>query len=86
MDWEWTYELSLFPKIARQFKSIYEESSVLVMKSQYGKVIDLESFMTDGRYTEPADGKTFDIRKMLEEVKRIGRPLTEAEAEKFRIL
>ena len=56
-----------------------------MLSANYGKVIDLESFMTDSRYTEPSDGKTFDIRKMLEEVKRIGRPLTDNEAEKFRI-
>ena len=56
-----------------------------MLSKNYGNVIDLESFMTDGRYTEPSDGKRFEWRKMLEEVKRIGRPLTEAEAEKFRI-
>lgn len=51
----------------------------------YGNVIDLEMYAKDGRLTEPSDGKLFDYRKMIELVKQLGRPLTEKEAEQFRI-
>ena len=56
-----------------------------VAKKNYGKVIDLEQYAKDSRLTEPSDGKIFDYRKMLELVKQLGRPLTEKEAEDFRI-
>ena len=35
--------------------------------------------------TEPSDGKIFDYRRMYELVEQLGRPLTDKEAEKFRI-
>lgn len=54
-------------------------------KTEYGKVIDLEQYTKDGRLTEPSDGKIFDYRKMFEVVKSLGRPLTEKEAEQYRI-
>lgn len=54
-------------------------------KSNYGKVIDLERYSKDGRLTEPSDGKVFNYRAMYELVKQLGRPLTEIEAERFRI-
>lgn len=54
-------------------------------KSEYGNIIDLEKYSTDGRLTEPSDGKIFDYRKMLEVIKQLGRPLTEKEAEEYRI-
>lgn len=54
-------------------------------KQNYGNVIDLEQYAKDSRLTEPSDGKIFDYRKMLELVKQLGRPLTEKEAEDFRI-
>ena len=56
-----------------------------VAKKSYGKVIDLEQYAKDSRLTEPSDGKIFDYRKMLELVKQLGRPLTDKEAEQFRI-
>ena len=56
-----------------------------VAKQNYGKVIDLEQYAKDSRLTEPSDGKIFDYRKMLELVNQLGRPLTEKEAEDFRI-
>ncbi len=58
---------------------------ITMMKNQFGKVVDLEKFVTDGRLTEPSGGKRFEWRKMIDEVKKIGRPLTEDEAEKFKI-
>lgn len=33
-------------------------------------VVDLERFVKDGRLTEPSDGKQFEWKKMIEEVKR----------------
>lgn len=54
-------------------------------KREYGKVIDLEQYFNDGRLTVPSDGKIFDYRKMLEAVKQLRRPLTENEAEQYRI-
>ncbi len=54
-------------------------------KTNYGNVVDLERYAKDTRLTEPSDGKIFDYRKMLEIVNELGRPLTEKEAEKFRI-
>lgn len=56
-----------------------------VAKQNYGKVIDLEQYAKDSRLTEPSDGKIFDYRNMLKLVKQLGRPLTEKEAENFRI-
>lgn len=56
-----------------------------VAKQNYGKVIDLEQYAKDSRLTEPSDGKIFDYRKMLELVKQLGRPLTDKEAEDYRI-
>ncbi len=56
-----------------------------MVKQNYGKVIDLEKYAKDTQLTEPSDGKIFDYRKMLELVKRLGRPLTDVEAEQFRI-
>ena len=54
-------------------------------KENYGKVIDLEKYASDGRLTEPSDGSRFEWRKMIEEVKRLGRPLTNSEMEKYRV-
>lgn len=54
-------------------------------KNNYGKVIGLERYTNDTRLTEPSDGKIFDYRKMFELVKQLGRPLTDQEAEQFRI-
>lgn len=54
-------------------------------KTDYGKIVDLERYAKDSRLTEPSDGKSFDYRKMLELVEQLGRPLTDTEAEQFRI-
>ena len=45
----------------------------------------LERYAKDGRLTEPSDGIRYEWRKMIEEVKRLGRPLTEKESEVFKI-
>lgn len=54
-------------------------------KQNYGSVIDLEKYAKDSRFTEPSDGKLFDYHKMIKLVEQLGRPLTDEEAEQFRI-
>lgn len=46
---------------------------------------DIADYAKDGRLTEPSDGKRYEWRKMIELVKQLGRPLTDKEAEEFRI-
>ena len=46
---------------------------------------DITYYAKDGRLTEPSDGKRYEWRKMIEKVKKIGRPLTDEESEEFRI-
>lgn len=53
--------------------------------NKYGEVINLEKYANDGRLTEPSDGTRFEWRKMIDEVKKLGHPLTEKESEKFKI-
>lgn len=62
-----------------------EESLSKALTDDTGRGVDLERFVTDGRLTEPSDGKRFEWRNMIDEVKKLGRPLTEDEAEKFRV-
>lgn len=57
----------------------------MAKNNYYGKVIDLETHAKDGRLTEPSDGIKYEWRKMIEEVKRLGRPLTDEETETFKI-
>lgn len=45
----------------------------------------IEKYAKDGRLTEPSDGKRYEWRKVIDEVKRLGRPLTDAELEKFKV-
>jgi hypothetical protein len=56
-----------------------------VLNENYGKVVDIERFSSDGRLTEHSDGSVFDYHKMLEAVNLLGRPLTDKEAEIYRI-
>ena len=46
---------------------------------------DIAAYAKDGRLTEPSDGKRYEWRKMIIRVKQLGRPLTEKEAENYRI-
>ena len=46
---------------------------------------DIAYYAKDSRLTEPSDGKRYEWRKMIELSKELGRPLTEEEAEEFRI-
>ncbi len=54
-------------------------------KINYGQIVDLEQYAKDGRLTDPSDGKIYDYREMIERVAQLGRPLTDKEAEQFRI-
>lgn len=56
-----------------------------VLNSKYGEVIDLEKYANDTVLTEHSDGRIFDYHNMLELVNKLGRPLTDKEAERFRI-
>lgn len=48
-----------------------EESLSQALADDTGRVVDLERFVTaDGRLTEPSDGKCFEWRKMIDEVKK----------------
>lgn len=44
---------------------------------------DLESVLTDTRLTESSNG-SYRWKDMIEEVKRLGRPLTEEEVERYK--
>lgn len=46
---------------------------------------DIAYYATDSRLTEPSDGKRYEWRKMINRSKELGRPLTEEEAEEFRV-
>ncbi len=44
---------------------------------------DITEYIKDGRLCEPNDGKKYRMRELVDEVKRLGRPLTEKEAIRF---
>ena len=46
---------------------------------------DIAYYANDSRLTNPSDGKRYEWRKMIELSKQLGRPLTDEEAEAFRI-
>ena len=56
-----------------------------VTRKKYGNVVNLEKFADDGRLTEPSNRKRYVWIKMIDLVEKLGRPLNEREAEKFRI-
>lgn len=59
---------------------------MLTMTEQKPEYIhDIAYYAKDGRLTEPSDGKRYAWRRMIEFSKTLGRPLTEEEAEEFRI-
>ena len=45
---------------------------------------DMESNLTDSRLAEPSNG-SYRWKDMIREVERLGRPLTEEEAEKYKV-
>lgn len=46
---------------------------------------DIAYYAKDSRLTEPSDGIRYEWREMIEFSKELGRPLTDEEAEEFRI-
>lgn len=46
---------------------------------------DITYYAKDSRLTEPSDGKRYSWRDMIARVKELGRPLTDEEAEEFRV-
>ena len=46
---------------------------------------DIADYAKDGRLTELSDGKHYEWRKMIDAVKALGRPLTDEEAEQYRV-
>lgn len=53
-----------------------------MMKNE--NIYNFENHLSDGRMVEkPASRAMYDIRKMAEQIKKIGRPLTELEAQQF---
>lgn len=50
------------------------------------KIYDLENYLQDGRLTEMPDGKKrYDVRRMAERTRVLGRPLTGEEAKRYLI-
>lgn len=45
----------------------------------------IEYYATDSRLTGEPDGKRYEWRKMIDRSRELGRPLTEEEAEEFRV-
>lgn len=41
-----------------------------VAKNSYGNVIDLETYLSDGRLTESSNGDRFEWKKMIEAVEK----------------
>lgn len=46
---------------------------------------DIADYSSDGRLTEPSDGIRYEWRKMIELCRKLGRPLTDAEAKLFQV-
>lgn len=53
--------------------------------NKYGHITNIDQYAKDSRLTESSNGKIYDYKRMLEVVRQLGRPLTEEEAEKYRI-
>lgn len=48
-------------------------------------VHDIAYYAEDSRLTEPSNGKRYNWQKLFKHFNELGRPLTEEEAEEFRI-
>ena len=64
---------------------VREYASAFISENEYGNTINIEQHAKDSRLTEASNGKIYDYRRMLGDVKQLGRPLIEEEAEKYRI-
>jgi len=45
----------------------------------------LEDMLTDGRLTEPSDGKRYRLREAIQYSEKLGRPLTDEEMAQFEV-
>lgn len=54
-------------------------------KNSINHTHDITYYSKDSRLTEPSDGSRYEWRKMIEQSKKLGRPLTNEEAEEYRI-
>lgn len=45
---------------------------------------DISYYSNDGRLTEPSNGTQYEWRKMIDESQKLGRPLTDNEADIFK--
>ena len=45
----------------------------------------LEDMLTDGRLTEPSDGKRYRLREAIKYSEKLGRPLTDEEMAQFEV-
>lgn len=51
---------------------------------QQDSIFELEDYLTESRLVEKAvDRTTYDIRRMSEHIKKLGRPLTAEEVNQF---
>lgn len=63
----------------------YGGGTLTMERKKISLLEDIADYAKDGRLTEPSDGKRYEWRKMIEAVKSLGRPLTDEEAEQYRI-
>ena len=55
-----------------------------MLKKDNNLMKDIAYYAKDGRLTEPSDGNSYEWRKMIDASEKLGRPLTEKEAEQYR--
>lgn len=55
------------------------------LKESTDTIRDIAYYATDSRLTAEPDGKRYDWAAMIERFKELGRPLTDEEAEQYRI-
>jgi hypothetical protein len=58
---------------------------IALERKMVGEIHDIAYYAKDGRLTAEPDGKRYRWRDMIDAVKKIGRPLTDEEAEEYRI-
>ncbi len=70
--------------IEKVIKDEYNESQNLTNKiMEARKIDDIAKYSNNPRLTENNDNKKFHLREMIDEAKRLGRPLTDREAQKY---
>ena len=79
----------IFENAAQILLDKYMRKQVVIMLAMQQKPVDITHdssyYAKDSRLTEPSDGKRYEWRKMIELSKELDRPLTDTEAEEFRI-